>query len=205
MLRNEMEILRSLDHPNVVRAYEIVESGGSIHLIMELCEGGDLNNRTYSEHEAAIITSKIVRAIMYCHRHRVCHRDLKFENVLWESPGRGAQGEPKLIDFGMSRKFAKGAFMRERVGTVYTMAPEVLKGEYTEKADLWSIGCMAYHLITGVPAFECETEAETMAKLSSVSYAWPKDLKVCVKGILYHDIHILDYTELYYSIPYYTI
>ncbi|KAG5188519.1 kinase-like domain-containing protein [Tribonema minus] len=179
MLRNEIELLRSLDHPNVVRAYERIESGGCIHLIMELCEGGDLTRREpYTEAQAAVIICKVLRAIVYCHRHGVCHRDLKFENVLWEAPGRGADGEPKLIDFGMSRKFARGAYMRERVGTVYTMAPEVLRGEYTEQADVWSIGCMAFQLIAGEPAFECETEADTMVKLQTVTYSWPRGMAV---------------------------
>jgi len=178
MLRNEIEMLRRLDHPNVIRAYETIESDNCIHIIMELCEGGDLGSRTYSEADSAVIISKLLRAIVYCHRYRVCHRDLKFENILWESKGEGAQGEPKLIDFGMSREFAAGVSMRERVGTVYTMAPEVLKGRYTEMADLWSIGCITFQLVTGTPAFECETELETVKKLQTVKYAWPKGTEI---------------------------
>jgi serine/threonine protein kinase len=61
---------------------------------------------------------------------------------------------------------------------VLTMYKQVLKGEYTEKADLWSVGCMTFHLIAGIPAFECETEAETIKKLMSVSYTWPKGVTV---------------------------
>ncbi|CAN0111694.1 unnamed protein product [Discosporangium mesarthrocarpum] len=78
----------------------------------------------------------------------------------------------------MSRRFLEGTMMNERVGSIYTMAPEVLKGEYTQKADLWSIGCVAFQLIAGVPAFECEDEVDTMRRLLAVSYFWPKGSKV---------------------------
>ncbi|CAN0131420.1 unnamed protein product [Laminaria digitata] len=170
-LRNEIDLLRSLDHPNIVRAYESYEVGRDLHLVMELCTGGDLNARSYTEPQAAEVVKQILSAIRHAHDRGICHRDLKFENILWESKAPDAQ--IKLIDFGMSARFQEGMPMNERVGTVYTMAPEVLQGEYTKQADLWSVGCITFHLISGQPPFECENEVDTMRRLLAVSYFWP--------------------------------
>eukprot|EP00752_Nemacystus_decipiens_P008893 g7938.t1 len=175
-LRNEIDLLRSLDHPNIVRAYESYEVGQDLHLIMELCRGGDLGARTYTEASAAAVVRQVLSAILHAHQKGICHRDLKFENILWESEADDAQ--IKLIDFGMSARFQEGMPMNERVGTVYTMAPEVLQGEYTKQADLWSVGCITFHLIAGEPPFECEDEVDTMRRLLAVNYYWPMRMKV---------------------------
>ena len=140
-LRNEIAILRNLDHPNIVRALEVFEFRGKISIIMEVCSGGDLYVRDpYTESEAARIITSILSAVSYMHSQAVVHRDLKFENVLFVNTS--PLSEVKLIDFGLSKVYhtenADG--MTDMVGTVYTMAPEVLRGSHTEKADMWSIG-----------------------------------------------------------------
>ncbi|CAM9510307.1 unnamed protein product [Ectocarpus sp. 13 AM-2016] len=185
-LRNEIDLLRSLDHPNIVRAYESYEVGQDLHLVMELCRGGDLGARTYTEAQAAAVVRQVLSAILHAHQKGICHRDLKFENILWESKAEDAQ--IKLIDFGMSARFQEGMPMNERVGTVYTMAPEVLRGEYTKQADLWSVGCITFHLISGEPPFECEDEVDTMRRLLAVQYYWPIGSKVSseAKGFCYN-------------------
>ncbi|CAN0196786.1 unnamed protein product, partial [Ectocarpus sp. 4 AP-2014] len=185
-LRNEIDLLRSLDHPNIVRAYESYEVGQDLHLVMELCRGGDLGARTYTEAQAAAVVRQVLSAILHAHQKGICHRDLKFENILWESKAQEAQ--IKLIDFGMSARFQEGMPMNERVGTVYTMAPEVLQGEYTKQADLWSVGCITFHLIAGEPPFECENEVDTMRRLLAVQYYWPIGSKVSseAKGFCYN-------------------
>ncbi|CAN0379092.1 unnamed protein product, partial [Ectocarpus fasciculatus] len=88
----------------------------------------------------------------------------------------------------MSARFQEGMPMKERVGTVYTMAPEVLQGEYTKQADLWSVGCITFHLIAGEPPFECENEVDTMRRLLAVQYYWPIGSKVSseAKGFCYN-------------------
>ncbi|CAM9994879.1 unnamed protein product, partial [Hapterophycus canaliculatus] len=136
----------------------------------------DLGARTYTEAQAAAVVRQVLSAILHAHQKGICHRDLKFENILWESKADDAQ--IKLIDFGMSARFQEGMPMNERVGTVYTMAPEVLQGEYTKQADLWSVGCITFHLIAGEPPFECEDEVDTMRRLLAVNYFWPRGLKV---------------------------
>jgi serine/threonine protein kinase len=137
-LRNEIKILRDLDHPNIVRPIETFEYRGKISIVMELCSGGDLYSRDpYSEPEAARIVTSILSAIAYMHSKGIVHRDLKFENILFASTS--PLSEVKLIDFGLSRVYMDTK-LTEVSGTVYTMAPEVILGHHTEKADMWSIG-----------------------------------------------------------------
>lgn len=127
-LRNEIEILKKLDHPHIVRAMETFEHRNQIFIVMELCSGGDLYSRDpYTEEQAARIVSSILSAIAYMHSRNILHRDLKYENVLFvnESP----QAEIKLIDFGLSKIYGDNTELTEGVGTIYTMAPEVLRGD----------------------------------------------------------------------------
>jgi serine/threonine protein kinase len=152
-LKNEVELLKLLDHPNIIRLFETYEfndgTRNSIGVIMELCTGGDLHARMpYSEQEAARITKQILLAVSYMHDRHVTHRDLKLENILFEN------GNPeaciKVIDFGLSKRYnSSNNILTERVGTLYSMSPETMKGIYTSQADLWSIGVIAYTLLSG--------------------------------------------------------
>jgi serine/threonine protein kinase len=158
-LRNEINILRTLDHPNIVRAFEVYEQQYKgqprIHLILELCSGGDLYRRTpYSERDAAGIVGQLLSAVKYMHDHDIVHRDLKFENIMFES--HRADAEIKVIDFGLSKKFLHNdteRYMSEGVGTIYTMAPQVLEGDYNSQADMWSVGVITYMLLSDTKPF----------------------------------------------------
>ena len=150
-LRNEIEVLRSIDHPNVVRILETFEDRKNMFLIMEYCSGGDLWSRfPYTERDVARILSQILSAIAFCHKHKVVHRDVKFENILFET--EKSTSDIKLIDFGTSQRYrqARGEYtMKLHVGTTYTMSPEVIEGEYSEKADVWSCGVIGFTLLSG--------------------------------------------------------
>jgi serine/threonine protein kinase len=151
-LKNEIDILKKLDHPHIVRAIETFEHRNQIFIVMELCSGGDLYSRDpYTEEQAARIVSSCLSAIAYMHSKNVVHRDLKYENILFvnESP----TAEVKLIDFGLSKIYGDNTQLTEGVGTIYTMAPEVLKGNYTVKADVWSVGVIAYMLMSSQMPF----------------------------------------------------
>ncbi|KAG7355129.1 serine:threonine protein kinase [Nitzschia inconspicua] len=151
-LKNEIAILKQLDHPYIVRPIETFEHRNQIFIVMELCSGGDLYSRDpYTEEEAARIVSSILSAIAYMHSRNIAHRDLKYENILFSSASPTA--EIKLIDFGLSKIYGDDLQLTEGVGTVYTMAPEVLKGSYTRKADIWSIGVITYMLLSSQMPF----------------------------------------------------
>eukprot|EP00934_Nitzschia_sp_Nitz4_P000490 Nitzschia sp. Nitz4//scaffold133_size116822//66538//68818//NITZ4_003809-RA/size116822-snap-gene-0.5-mRNA-1//1//CDS//3329535402//490//frame0 len=151
-LRNEIGILRKLDHPHIVRAIETYEHRQRIYIVMEICSGGDLYSRDpYTEEQAARIVTSILSAIAYMHSRQILHRDLKYENVLFVN--QSPNSPIKLIDFGLSKTYGDNPELTAGVGTIYTMAPEVLQGKYTEKADVWSVGVLAFMLLSSQMPF----------------------------------------------------
>lgn len=176
-LRNEIAVLQTLDHPNIVKELEVYETGINIYLVLELCSGGDLYTRgPYSEKDAAKLTGKLLSAIAHMHQHGITHRDLKYENVMFES--REDDAEIKIIDFGLANKSVPGAGeeMSEGVGTMYTIAPEVLTGKYTTKVDLWSIGVMAYMLLSSTKPFNERRRSRMIAKIKQGSFSFDADV-----------------------------
>nr|AFR11232.1 calcium dependent protein kinase 3 [Chenopodium album] len=161
-VRREVEIMRHMPkHPNIVTLKDTYEDDYAVHLVMELCEGGELFDRIvsrghYTERAAAIVMKTIVEVVQACHKHGVMHRDLKPENFLF---GNKKETAPlKAIDFGLSVFFTPGERFNEIVGSPYYMAPEVLKRNYGPEVDIWSAGVILYILLCGVPPFWAETE-----------------------------------------------
>jgi serine/threonine protein kinase len=171
-LRNEIDILQSMDHPNIVKAFEVFENKVQIFIVMELCSGGDLYKRLpYSERDASSISSKLCSAIAYMHSKDIVHRDLKFENIMWESDAPDA--EIKVIDFGLSKKFLpteRHRTMTEGVGTIYTMAPQVLQGIYTSQADLWSLGVISFMLVSSQKPFYHKRRRQVIDRIMRCDY-----------------------------------
>jgi len=168
MLHNEVCIYLQLDHPNIAKLIEVYEDSSAIHLVMELCTGKELydrlaNKKKYSELDAQKVTKEMLSAINYCHKHRICHRDLKLENWVYAS-GRD-EAALKLIDFGFSRIFNPGIPMTAMHGTVYYVSPEVMDGCYREKCDIWSIGVIVYMLLSGSPPFNGSHDHEILVKI----------------------------------------
>ncbi|CAF2114659.1 hypothetical protein Bca4012_096445 [Brassica carinata] len=161
-VRREVSIMSTLpDHPNVVKLRATYEDGESVHLVMELCEGGELFDRIvarghYTERAAAGVARTIAEVVMMCHVNGVVHRDLKPENFLFAN--KKENSALKAIDFGLSVFFKPGEKFKEIVGSPYYMAPEVLKRDYGPEVDVWSAGVIIYILLCGVPPFWAETE-----------------------------------------------
>ncbi|KAJ9565392.1 hypothetical protein OSB04_001358 [Centaurea solstitialis] len=158
-VKREVEIMKHMPpHPNIVSLKDTYEDDNAVHLVMELCEGGELFDRIvarghYTERAAAGVTRTIVEM---CHKHGVMHRDLKPENFLYANKKETAA--LKAIDFGLSVFFKPGERFNEIVGSPYYMAPEVLKRNYGPEVDVWSAGVILYILLCGVPPFWAETE-----------------------------------------------
>ncbi|KAL2492780.1 Calcium-dependent protein kinase 30 [Abeliophyllum distichum] len=161
-VRREVAIMSSLpEHPNIVKLRATYEDNETVHLVMELCEGGELFDRIvarghYSERAAAGIARTIAEVVRMCHQHGVIHRDLKPENFLFAN--KKENSALKAIDFGLSVFFKPGERFSEIVGSPYYMAPEVLKRNYGPEVDVWSAGVILYILLCGVPPFWAETE-----------------------------------------------
>lgn len=157
-LREEIFIMCQLDHPNIVRLEEVYESHNEIYLVQELCLGGELFDRLdeqpdyhYTEAECARLVKQMLCAMRYLHSKGIIHRDLKLENFLFSSTS--TDSELKMIDFGLSKHFKFGEVLNEAVGTPYTVAPEVIRGQYDERCDCWAIGVITYLLLSGDPPF----------------------------------------------------
>lgn len=175
-LKNEIDILNAMDHPNIVKLHEVISFKKQIFLVQELCDGGDLYTRLpYTEHQSAYITGKLLSAIKYMHDHAIVHRDLKFENIMFENKGKDA--EIKVIDFGLSKKFVSSrlGIMKEGVGTLYSMAPQVLQGVYTSQADMWSVGVIVYMLLSSHRPFYSKKRPVMIDKIMRCDYNFRKD------------------------------
>ena len=158
-----------MDHPNIIKLFEIFDDKKYYYIITEFLTGGELFEKItdedfygdFTEKDAANIMQQVFRGINYCHANHVVHRDLKPENLLLESSvstenlgGKKAM-KIKIIDFGTAQRFdpTSGKKMEERYGTPYYIAPDVLNKSYTEKCDIWSLGVILYILLVGYPPF----------------------------------------------------
>lgn len=181
LLRRELEILKTLDHPNIVKFYEVYQDEKFFHLVMEYCSGGELlqrivDQKQLKEQEVASIMRKIFSATIYLHERGICHRDLKPENFLFSHKGKGA--EIKIIDFGLSKQYdvslteSQQSFqeLKTVVGTALYVAPEVLKGRYDYRCDNWSLGVVTYVLLSGNPPFFATNNKEIFVKILKGKY-----------------------------------
>ncbi|KAF9661629.1 hypothetical protein SADUNF_Sadunf19G0088700 [Salix dunnii] len=187
----EIQIMHHLSgQPNVVQIKDTYEDSMFVHLVMELCAGGELFDRIvakghYSEKEAAKLIKNIIGVVEYCHSLGVIHRDLKPENFLFDKPGDDAK--LKTTDFGLSVFYKPGKlkllgltrqYFYDVVGSPYYVAPEVLLKHYGPQADVWSAGVILYILLSGVPPFWAETDSGIFrqilqGKLDLESDPWP--------------------------------
>ena len=170
-VNKEINILKNLDHPNIIKVYEFYSSEKYVYIINELCTGGELFDKIvdvkhFSENVACHIMRQLLSAVAYCHENGVIHRDLKPENILIESSEEKDKEffHIKVIDFGTC-EILKKKKLTEQIGTSFYIAPEVLKNGYNEKCDLWSCGVILYILLCGSPPFYGKNEKEIFRKI----------------------------------------
>ena len=169
-IKDEIEILKTLDHPDIVRIIESFNTKNSYILITEYCEGGELFDQVknqLSETQIAVIFRQLLSGLAYLHSNNIVHRDLKLENILiHEIEKSKTTGEDlfniKIIDFGTARIFDKNRKPQSIVGSSYYIAPEVLRQRYNKQCDLWSVGVILYLFIVGHAPFDgCDDEEIT--------------------------------------------
>ncbi|XP_071685857.1 calcium-dependent protein kinase 26-like [Rutidosis leptorrhynchoides] len=181
-VRREIQIMHHLaGHKNIVTIKGAYEDPLYVHIVMELCNGGELFDRIiqrgqYTERKAAELTKIIVGVVEACHSLGVMHRDLKPENFLLVN--KDDDFSLKAIDFGLSVFFKPGQIFKDVVGSPYYVAPEVLLKHYGPEADVWTAGVILYILLSGVPPFWAETQqgifdAVLKADIDFESDPWP--------------------------------
>jgi calcium-dependent protein kinase len=182
VLKREIQILREVKHPHIIELVDVFEDERYLHLITELCTGGELFDRIiaktqsaeghFSEHDAAVLVRDILDAINYCHEKGIVHRDLKPENFLFLTEDDDAP--VKIIDFGLSRHDDTDfGIMETKVGTPYYVAPEVLRREYTNSCDIWSIGVITYILLCGYPPFYGDSDTQIFESVRVGKFDFP--------------------------------
>eukprot|EP00930_Biecheleria_cincta_P033751 TRINITY_DN23375_c0_g1_i1.p1 TRINITY_DN23375_c0_g1~~TRINITY_DN23375_c0_g1_i1.p1 ORF type:complete len:609 (+),score=119.28 TRINITY_DN23375_c0_g1_i1:171-1997(+) len=160
--KKEVNIMKVLDHPSICRLFETYDQGRLMFFVIEYCEGGDLFDRfadigKLPETMVAPIIKQVASALRYAHDKGIAHRDLKLENICFCEKAPGST-HVKVIDWGLAGKFQHGK-MKSNVGTSTYSAPEVLERDVSEKegytcaCDLWSLGVVAYVVLSGKPPF----------------------------------------------------
>lgn len=177
-LMSEVSVLKSLDHPNIIRVYEYFEDLKRMYIVMEYCSGGELfeeiiRRKNFNEANAAQIMIQIFSVLSYIHSKNIVHRDLKPENILLEEQHDVLN--IKIIDFGTAITI-KGKTIAGMIGTPYYIAPEVILGEYDFKADIWSSGVILYILLSGYPPFPGNTDSEILSRISTSALTFPREI-----------------------------
>ena len=161
---NEVDILRTLDHPNVLKVFEYFEDPKNYYLVMEYCSGGDLFDelvqvKSFDEVSTSKILSQILAGVAYIHNQSIVHRDLKLENILIWSKEKDLH--IKIIDFNIAT-INTGKKLSKFTGTSFYIAPEVINESYDEKCDVWSCGVIMFLLLTGSFPFNGTTRDQVL-------------------------------------------
>jgi calcium-dependent protein kinase len=164
---NEVEILKNLDHPRILKVYEYFEDDLKYYIVIEYCKGGDLFDKIsklkkLTEKQAAIVLKQLLLALNYLHGKKILHRDVKPENLLLCQTDDPEELSVKLIDFGISALKRKNL---EKAGTIDYMAPEVFKGNYDEKCDIWGAGVVLYAMVSGFLPFSGSDDEEVQSNI----------------------------------------
>ena len=179
LIKNEIDILKKLSHPNIVRIYEFFETKNCFYLVNEFCPEGELynyiNNSTLNEQQLSVIFYQVFSGLNYLHQNNIIHRDFKPENILISKKEKDLLDDEeyfwiKIIDFGTAKIFKNNQNEDSIVGSPYYIAPEVLNKDYNEKCDTWSIGVILYMFLVGKPPFNGADNCEIINSIKTKNY-----------------------------------
>jgi calcium/calmodulin-dependent protein kinase I len=176
---DEVAILASLSHPHIVPLIDFFEEKDCYFLVMELMSGGDLFDRigkkkTYSEADARDLCLKMLKAMSYCHAHKIAHCDMKPKNLLLMSEDNDSF--IKLADFGFAARCYEPKSLTKQCGTPFFVSPEILMRQpYDHMSDMWSVGCIVFLLLSGNLPFMGRSQKELFRKIVSGKYEFDDD------------------------------
>ena len=184
--------MKLLEHPNIVRLFDVWENRNELYLIMEYVDGGELfhhvdERKGLPEDETVFIFRQIVSALLYCHRLLICHRDLKPENILLNQRDLTV----KLIDFGMAALQPEGRLLSTPCGSPHYAAPEVVSSKPYDgtQADVWSCGVILYVMLTGSTPYNYSADGDIRALFRDIAkahYYMPPELSSEARDLIKH-------------------
>jgi len=179
-LLEEISILKQLDHPNIMKIYEFTSNEKEHYIVSEYIPGGELfdmvsMHKRFTEVDAAFVMRQLLAAISYCHSRNIVHRDLKLENILIDTI-KDKKPIVKIIDFGTALITQPKERLSKKVGSIYYIAPETLRGDYTLKCDIWSLGVIMYILLSGTAPFNASNNKKIMEAILKGDFDFPKPL-----------------------------
>ncbi|GIZ00343.1 NUAK family SNF1-like kinase 1 [Caerostris extrusa] len=176
-IRREIQIMSSIQHPHIAHIYEVFENKDKIVLVMQYASGGELydylsEKKVLADLEARRIFRQIAAAVYYCHKNKICHRDLKLENILLDE-----KGNAKIADFGLSNVFDEKNLLNTYCGSPLYASPEIVKGVpyYGPEVDCWSMGVLLYTLVYGAMPFDGSNFKKLVTQISEGDYFEPKN------------------------------
>ena len=209
---NEIQILKEINHKNIMKLIELKQSEENYYLVCELCNGGSLHHcinkylkmyrKPFSEEIVQYLMKQIIKALQYLHSNHIIHRDLKLENILLNFKNQNDKkilnmygAEIKIIDFGFATHSNKIDLNKSVLGSPLYMDPSILKkytkkekfdhkNGYDEKIDIWSLGNICYELLTGQRAFETSDIKILEEKIDKGVYYIPTTFYKEVVGFL---------------------
>nr|XP_027204035.1 probable serine/threonine-protein kinase DDB_G0277165 isoform X1 [Dermatophagoides pteronyssinus] len=176
-IRREIQIMSSINHPNIIHIFEVFENKDKIVLVMQYASGGELYDyvsyhKALSDMEARRVFRQIATAIYYCHKNKICHRDLKLENILLDE-----KGNAKIADFGLSNVFDDKHFLQTFCGSPLYASPEIVRGlpYFGPEVDCWSLGVLLYTLVYGAMPFDGSNFKKLVKQISEANFFEPPE------------------------------
>ena len=207
---NEIKILQSIDHPNIIKLYKIKQTINSYYLIFDLCNGGNLTScldkykkkyhLPFTQEIVQHIMTQIVNGLRYLHNSKILHRDIKLDNLLLDFENKDdlenlniLKAKVKIIDFGFARFLEDNTLAESTLGSPIYMDPQILQKlnkidnntsfGYDQKADIWSLGAVCYEMLIGSPPFTASNLKELIDNIKKGNYSIPNNLKLSKEAI----------------------
>ncbi|KAG0032415.1 Serine/threonine-protein kinase brsk1 [Podila clonocystis] len=185
-IEREIAIMKLINHPHVIRLYDVYETEKELFLVMEYVSGGELfeylvNKGRLDETEALRFFQQIIVGLAFCHKRKICHRDLKPENLLLDE-----RMNVKIADFGMASLQKTGRLLETSCGSPHYASPEVVTGMKYDgsSSDIWSCGIILYALLTGHLPFDDENIRQLLSKVKAGKFYMPTDISPGARDLI---------------------